>query len=589
MGQFDNKVVVITGATSGIGEATARKFAEEGGCVVLLGRNLNKGEKIVTDIIAQGGKASYIKCDVADEFSVREAAEKIEIEFKKIDVLFNNAGIMLSSKEIENTEIEDWEKTVEVNLDSIFYVTRNLKKLVYKCRGCIINNASIAGMHSYVTGRSYAYSASKSAVIQFTRQMAKNYAPDGIRVNCICPGIIDTPILGDRDRKVYAERIPLGYVGKPEDVANVVVFLASPKASYLTGVVLPIYGGDSLNDNQTVYQVLDNKTLERFRNLKCWKKIKNSKILVTGGTGFVGCYVASILVRMNDILGLNNVILIHGRNVSKLRNLYGEVLSRDDVRCYISDISNEQIFAGDNVDYIVHTAMPSDALHSLDPVSIFNIAIKGAENIVDLSHLCHAKSIVYLSSVTIYGNTAGMQNIKEDYFEKQDWRNDNNAYMLGKRAAEFVLLSSYRNHQLPVKILRPGYVYGANPVKDFRVYNSFISDVANNVKIELKSDGLLKRPLVYILDLVKAVFLSLASDENGETFNVTGTDMSLRDYYNCCMGCNIETHEHNIDNTISTEKAKSSINWSVDFSHQENIQQAVEIKRKLTCISTVIS
>lgn len=243
MGQFDNKVVVITGATSGIGEATAKQFAEEGGSVVLLGRNLNKGQEIVSDIVSKSGKAVFMKCDVSDENSVREITEKIAIEFKKVDVLFNNAGIMLPSSEIENTEITDWKKTFEVNLDGVFYVTRNLKKLIYTCKGCIINNASIAGMHSYVTGRSYAYSASKSAVIQFTRQMAKNYAPDGIRVNCVCPGIIDTPILGDRDRKVYAERIPLGYVGSPEDVANVVVFLASKKASYLTGVVLPVDGG----------------------------------------------------------------------------------------------------------------------------------------------------------------------------------------------------------------------------------------------------------------------------------------------------------------------------------------------------------
>lgn len=246
MGQFDNKVVVITGATSGIGEATAKQFAKEGGSVVLLGRNLDKGQKIVSDIVSQGGKAVFMKCDVSDECSVKETTEKITTEFKKVDVLFNNAGIMLPSSEIENTEIEDWKKTFEVNLDGVFYVTRNLKKLIYKCKGCIVNNASIAGMHSYVTGRSYAYSASKSAVIQFTRQMAKSYAPDGIRVNCVSPGIIDTPILGDRDRKVYAERIPLGYVGKPEDVANVVVFLASRKASYLTGVVLPIDGGGVL-------------------------------------------------------------------------------------------------------------------------------------------------------------------------------------------------------------------------------------------------------------------------------------------------------------------------------------------------------
>lgn len=582
MGQFDNKVVVITGATSGIGEATAKQFAEEGGSVVLLGRNLNKGQEIVSDIVSKGGKAVFMKCDVSDENSVREITEKIAIEFKKVDVLFNNAGIMLPSSEIENTEITDWKKTFEVNLDGVFYVTRNLKKLIYTCKGCIINNASIAGMHSYVTGRSYAYSASKSAVIQFTRQMAKNYAPDGIRVNCVCPGIIDTPILGDRDRKVYAERIPLGYVGSPEDVANVVVFLASKKASYLTGVVLPVDGGGySLNSPQTIYQVLDSKILDRFSNLKCWAKIQKSKILVTGATGFVGCYVASILVRLNDILGLNNEIIIHGRSLSKLINLYGKVLLRDDVRCYISDISSEQIFVKNNIDYIVHTAMPSDSLQSLDPVSILNIAIKGTENIVDLCHICYAKSLVYLSSVTIYGNMAGLLNIEEDYFEKQNWRNDNDAYMLGKRAAEFILLSSYRNHQLPVKILRPGYVYGANPVKDSRVYNSFISEVANNEKLELKSDGLLKRPLVYILDLVKAIFLSLASDQNGEPFNVAGTDMSLREYYNCCINYNTEAHEHNVENMISIEKAKSSLTWSVDFSHQENIQEAIYIKRKL--------
>lgn len=581
MGQFDNKVVVITGATSGIGEATAKQFAEKGGNVVLLGRNLNKGQKIVSDIVSNGGKAVFMKCDVSDENSVREITEIIAIEFKKVDVLFNNAGIMLPSSEIENTEITDWKKTFEVNLDGVFYVTRNLKKLIYTCKGCIINNASIAGMHSYVTGRSYAYSASKSAVIQFTRQMAKNYAPDGIRVNCVCPGIIDTPILGDRDRKVYAERIPLGYVGSPEDVANVVVFLASKKASYLTGVVLPVDGGYSLNSPQTIYQVLDSKILDRFSNLKCWAKIQKSKILVTGATGFVGCYVASILVRMNDILGLNNEIIIHGRSLSKLINLYGKVLLRDDVRLYISDISCEQVFVKNNIDYIVHTAMPSDSLQSLNPVSILNIAIKGTENIVDLSLLYQTKSLVYLSSVTIYGNTAGKMNIKEDYYEKQDWRNDNDAYMLGKRAAEFILLSSHRNHQLPVKILRPGYVYGANPTKDCRVYNSFISDVANNKKIELKSDGLLKRPLVYILDLVKAIFLALESNENGESFNVSGSDMSLREYYNCCIDGNVETQEPSTNNTIDIEKSKSSINWSVDFSHEENIQEAINIKRKL--------
>lgn len=285
---------------------------------------------------------------------------------------------------------------------------------------------------------------------------------------------------------------------------------------------------------------------------------------------------------MNDLLGLNNEIIIHGRSLSKLRKLYGKVLYRNDVKYYLSDISTEQIFLNNKIDYIVHTAMPSESLRSLDPVSILDIAFKGTENIVNLSLLYQTKSLVYLSSVTIYGNTTGKINIKEDYLQKQDWRNDNDAYMLGKHAAEFILLSSYRNHQLPVKILRPGYVYGANPLKDRRVYNSFISDVANSKEIELKSDGLLKRPLVYIIDLVKAIFLALESTENGEAFNISGSDMSLREYYNCCIYGDAETHESIRKNTIDTEKSASSINWSVDFSHEENIQEAISIKRKLS-------
>lgn len=136
---------------------------------------------------------------------------------------------------------------------------------------------------------------------------------------------------------------------------------------------------------------------------------------------------------MNDILGLNNEIIIHGRKLSKLLRLYEKVLLRDDVRCYISDINDEQIFKDSIIDYFIHTAMSSDTLQSLDSVSILNIAIKGTVNIVDLSFLYQAKSLVYLSSVIIYRNMTGVQNIKEDYYEKQDWRNDHDAYMQGKR------------------------------------------------------------------------------------------------------------------------------------------------------------
>lgn len=243
---LDNRVVVITGATSGIGRAAAEKFAGKGAMVILVGRNTRNGNDIVNSLANEGYKADFIKCDVSVENECEVLARVIKEKYGKVDVLFNNAGIMLNSKEIERLPGDEWHQTFSTNIDSIFYVTKYLKMLLIQSKGCIINNASIAGMHSYVAGRSYAYSASKAAVIQFTRQMAMNYAEEGVRVNCICPGIIDTPILGDRDRKVYAERIPLGYVGQPECVADVVYFLASNEARYITGAVIPVDGGASL-------------------------------------------------------------------------------------------------------------------------------------------------------------------------------------------------------------------------------------------------------------------------------------------------------------------------------------------------------
>ena len=245
---FNNKVVIVTGGTSGIGEAVAKSFDENGAIVVIIGRNSEKGLKITNEINNKYSlEISYfLQCDISIEENVRTMVYSVIEKFGHIDILFNNSGIMLPSKEIERLPSAEWKETFDINLNGMFYVTKYAKEYLVKSKGVIINNASIAGLQYYSAGRSYAYSASKAAVIQFSHQMAKNYACDGLRVNCICPGIIDTPILGDRDRKVYAERIPLGYVGKPDDVAKVVLFLASENASYLTGVVLPVDGGVSL-------------------------------------------------------------------------------------------------------------------------------------------------------------------------------------------------------------------------------------------------------------------------------------------------------------------------------------------------------
>ena len=236
MKRFENKVALVTGATSGIGEGTAKAFAKEGASVVLVGRSTDKGTKIEEEIISNGGKALFIQCDVSKEEDVKKMIGKAVEKYGKIDILFNNAGIMMPSMEIERMPLEDWQKTMDINITGTFLVSKYAKPYIVKEKGNIINNASIAGLQHYVIGRSYAYSASKAAVIQFSHQMAKNYGEEGVRVNCICPGIVDTPILGNRDRNLYAQRVPLKRLATPDDVAKVVMFLASDDADYLTGV-----------------------------------------------------------------------------------------------------------------------------------------------------------------------------------------------------------------------------------------------------------------------------------------------------------------------------------------------------------------
>lgn len=246
MKKLENKIAIVTGATSGIGEATARIFAENGAKVVLCGRSKDKGMRIADEIMQSGGIARYIECDVTSEENVKNMINITIEEFGGIDILFNNAGTMLPSVEIERLEYEQWKETFDVNVNGYFLVSKYAKMHLLERKGVILNNASIAGLQSYATGRSYPYSASKAAIIQFSRMMAKNYGEEGVRVNCICPGVILTPILHGRDPKIYEDRIPLGRVGTPEDVAKAVLFLVSDDAAYLTGVVLPIDGGASI-------------------------------------------------------------------------------------------------------------------------------------------------------------------------------------------------------------------------------------------------------------------------------------------------------------------------------------------------------
>jgi len=245
MNRLKDKIALITGATSGIGYASAKLFAEEGAFVIIIGRNDDKGNKIQNEIIKNGGKAEYVKCDVTDESQINSLREYVISCHGKLDILFNNAGILLMDR-LENINTQDWHKSFEVNVNSYMYMARAFIDILCNNQGVILNNASIAGLQSNVRGRaSYMYGSSKAALIQFTQLLALNYS-DKIRVNCICPGVTETNIFTNRDFSRFDGTIPIGRIAQPIEIAKAALFLVSDDASYITGSVITVDGGASL-------------------------------------------------------------------------------------------------------------------------------------------------------------------------------------------------------------------------------------------------------------------------------------------------------------------------------------------------------
>ena len=208
MNRIEGKVALITGSTSGIGEASAILFSEAGAKVVITGRNEERGLTIEERIKKRGKEAQYIQTDVTDIYSIERLRTLLIERFGHIDILFNNAGIFPPVPDLEEPQEEQWEEIFNINSTGVYRVTKIFINDLIKSRACILNNASVAGMQSFASGRVYAYGASKAAVIQFTRMLAKAYG-DRIRVNCICPGVVDTPIFINRDFSRYENLIPM--------------------------------------------------------------------------------------------------------------------------------------------------------------------------------------------------------------------------------------------------------------------------------------------------------------------------------------------------------------------------------------------
>ena len=248
--RLKGKVALITGGTSGIGSATAVRFAREGAAVAITGRNTERGEQVVRDITANDGEALFIQADVRFADQCSHAVDQTLERFGKIDVLFNNAGVFHPKTVPECTE-EEWDETIDSSLKGAFLMSKYaLPSMIERGSGSIIHTSSGWGILG--GDGAAAYCAAKGGLIIMAKAMAIDHGPQGIRVNCVCPGDVLTPMLHDdaakrgmswEDYAAGAVERPLGRIGTVDEIADAVLFLASDESSFVTGEALVVDGG----------------------------------------------------------------------------------------------------------------------------------------------------------------------------------------------------------------------------------------------------------------------------------------------------------------------------------------------------------
>lgn len=243
-GMLTGKVAFVTGGASGIGAASAIAMAREGARVAVA--DLNDSERTIAAIVDAGGQAFALALDVSDRAAVDAAVDEVARRWGRLDIGFNNAGIAVEMPGADWVKIDDYDRVVEINQRGVMLcMAAELRHMVPRGSGSIINTASIAG----IVGMSGAgYCGSKHAVVGLTRSAALHHARDGIRVNCVCPGVIETPMAlaaaeNPENRRAIEQMLPMGRMGRAEEVAEGVVFLASDRASFITGHPLAIDGG----------------------------------------------------------------------------------------------------------------------------------------------------------------------------------------------------------------------------------------------------------------------------------------------------------------------------------------------------------
>jgi dihydroanticapsin dehydrogenase len=245
--KLTDKVALVTGGSRGIGFAIAKILSDNGASVVITSKNSEKIKQAETKISNSFG----ITCDIKKKNEVQNVLEQTIKKFGKLDILVNNAGIFPKIKLLHEIEEEEWNEVLDVNLTGQFRFTKEAIPHLQKTSGCIINISSDAGLKAYQGFNADAYSASKAALIVLTKCWALEYAKNKIRVNCICPGVVDTdmtkPFLkNQKDIEFMNNEHPLGRIGQPEEIGKSVLYFASDDALWITGAILTVDGGESI-------------------------------------------------------------------------------------------------------------------------------------------------------------------------------------------------------------------------------------------------------------------------------------------------------------------------------------------------------
>ena len=243
--KLEGKVAIITGSASGMGLEEAQLFAREGAKVVIADVNVEAGEKVASDIKADGGEATFIEVNMRDGASVQALVDKTVETYGSLDIVVNNAGIFDKYASILDTSEEQWDLILDVNLKGIYLMAKAaIPGMIERGGGTFVNIASVAGLVAAKGGA--AYTASKHGVIGLTKHMVSEYAKEGIRTNAIAPGTIVTPLIKDVVANIPTDPVPMRRFGQPNEVAELAVFLASEEAQFMNGAIIPIDGGFTL-------------------------------------------------------------------------------------------------------------------------------------------------------------------------------------------------------------------------------------------------------------------------------------------------------------------------------------------------------